>query len=283
VDVDRNSRIVGFDEKPAFPKPMPGRPDRALSSMGNYLFNTDVLLRALEENASEERAHDFGKDILPRLLHRERVMAYNFQDNEIPGLAYYEEPGYWRDVGTVESYWAANMDFLSPTPPLPFDDPAMRIRTSGALMAPAYAGPRSTIHNALVSPAARIDGTVLRSVISPGVTIEEGAEVRDSVIQHRCVIRSGAVVDRCILDKEVIVGKGCVVGEGDESIVNRERPDIVNAGISVVGKRVTIPPGLRIGRNVVIGPGVERELHDFKELPCGTTVHPTQIPLHLFV
>ncbi|MBE7519754.1 MAG: NTP transferase domain-containing protein [Thermoflexaceae bacterium] len=265
LDLDRDGRIIDFQEKPAVPR-------SPWVSMGFYLFNKDVLVEQLQADADLDGAssHDFGRDIIPRIFETHRVYGYQYQ-------------GYWRDVGTVESYWAANMDFLSPAPPIPFDDPAMRIRTSGALMAPAYAGPRSTIHNALVSPAARIDGTVLRSVISPGVVIEEGAEVRDSVIQHRCVIRAGAVVDRCILDKEVIVGKGCVVGEGDESVPNRERPDIVNAGISVIGKRVTIPPGLRVGRNVVIGPGVERELHDSGGLADGATVHPTQIPLHLFV
>jgi len=115
------------------------------------------------------------------------------------------------------------------------------------------------------------------------VIIEEGAIVRDSVIQHRCVIRAGAVVDRSILDKEVTVGRGAIIGEGSSFVPNFDRPDIVNAGITIVGKRVTVPDGLQVGRNVVIGPGVQDELLEQGVLESGSTVHPTQMPLHLFV
>jgi len=139
------------------------------------------------------------------------------------------------------------------------------------------------VRESLVSPAAQIAGEVNRSVISPGVVVEEGAIVRDSVIQHRCVIRAGAVVDRSILDKEVTVGRGAVVGEGTNWAPNFDRPDIVNAGITIVGKRVTVPAGLHVGRNVVIGPGVHDELMARNSLESGSTVHPTQMPLHLFV
>ena len=113
--------------------------------------------------------------------------------------------------------------------------------------------------------------------------MEPGAVVRDSVVQHRCAIRSGAVVDRCILDKEVTVGRDAVVGEGDSVVPNFERPDIVNAGITIVGKRVVVPGGLHVGRNVVIGPGVQEELLERGHLDAGASVHPSQIPLHLFV
>jgi glucose-1-phosphate adenylyltransferase len=175
------------------------------------------------------------------------------------------------------------MDFLTAQPPLPMNDPDLRLRTSGPLMPPARLGPSSFVRNSLISPAAQIDGSVYRSVISPGVIIEEGADVRESVIQHRCVIRAGAVVDRAILDKEVTVGPNAVVGEGDPGIANFERPDIVNTGITILGKRVVVPQGLHVGRNVVIGPGVHDELLDHGRLESGASVHPTQMPLHLFV
>jgi glucose-1-phosphate adenylyltransferase len=139
------------------------------------------------------------------------------------------------------------------------------------------------VHTSLVSPAAQVEGSVVRSVISPSVVIEEGAEVRDSIIQHRCVVRAGAIVDHAILDKEVTVGRGAIVGVGDDNTANFERPDIVNSGISIVGKRVSIPSSLRVGRNVVIGPGVQDELLDRADLESGASVHPTQMPLHLFV
>lgn len=120
-------------------------------------------------------------------------------------------------------------------------------------------------------------------MISPGVVIEEGAIVRDSVIQHSTIVRSGAVVDRVILDKEVEIGQNAEVGFGDPGVANRERPDIVYAGISIVGKRAVIPAEFRIGRNVVVGPGVQDELLDIAELESGATVQPVHMPLHLFV
>ncbi len=107
--------------------------------------------------------------------------------------------------------------------------------------------------------------------------------MRDSVIQHGSIIRAGALVDRSILDKEVTVGRDALIGEGDAAIANFERPDIINAGISIIGKRVVVPPGLRIGRNVLIGPGVEEELVERGDLESGSSVHPRQMPLHLFV
>jgi glucose-1-phosphate adenylyltransferase len=175
------------------------------------------------------------------------------------------------------------MELLGPNSPLNLEDPDLKLRTAGAIMPPARIGGSAHVEDSLISPAAQVDGTAIRSVISPGVIIEKGAEVRDSVIQHRCIIRSGAVVDRSILDKEVTVGRGAIVGVGDENIPNAERPDIVNAGINIIGKRVTIPSGLQIGRNVIVGPGVHEELTERNVLESGASVHPVEMPLHLFV
>ncbi len=265
LDLDQNGRIIDFQEKP----PSPRSP---WISMGIYIFNKDVLVEQLQADAdlADNSSHDFGRDIIPRMFKTHRVFGYQYQS-------------YWRDVGTVESYWTAHMELLSTNPPLALADPEFRLRTAGAVPAPAQFGPRALVHDSLISPAARIDGSVFRSVISPGVIVEEGAEVRDSVIQHGCIIRAGALVDRSILDKEVTVGRDALVGEGDAAIANFERPDIINAGISIVGKRVVVPPGLRIGRNVLIGPGVEEELVERGDLESGSSVHPRQMPLHLFV
>lgn len=265
LDLDQSGRIVDFQEKP----PSPRSP---WISMGIYIFNKDVLVEQLQADSDlgDNSSHDFGRDIIPRMFKTHRVFGYQYQS-------------YWRDVGTVESYWSAHMELLSTNPPLALADPEFRLRTAGAVPAPAQFGPRALVHDSLISPAARIDGSVFRSVISPGVIVEEGAEVRDSVIQHGCIIRAGALVDRSILDKEVTVGRGAVIGEGDATIPNCERPDIINAGISIVGKRVVVPPGLMIGRNVLIGPGVEEELIERGNLESGASVHPRQMPLHLFV
>ncbi len=265
LDLDQSGRVVDFQEKPQHPR-------APWVSMGVYVFNKDVLVEQLQADADrgDESKHDFGRNIIPQMYESHRVFGYQFHS-------------YWRDVGTVESYWSAHMDLLSDNPPLNLSDPELRLRTAGSLMAPAHLGRRATVHNSLVSPATEIFGSVSRSVISPGVVIEEGAQVRDSVIQHRCIVRSGAVVDRCILDKEVIVGQDSHVGVGDENIANFERPDIVNTGITILGKRVTVPAGMQIGRNVVVGPGVHDELMDVAGLESGASVHPTQMPLHLFV
>jgi glucose-1-phosphate adenylyltransferase len=265
LDLDHNGRVVDFTEKPSEPK-------SPWISMGIYIFNKDTLVEQLQEDADlgDQSTHDFGRDIIPRMYRQHRVFGYQYQ-------------GYWRDVGTVESYWAANMDLLLPNPALNLDDPDLRLRTSGPILPPALIGPRAEVHNALISPAARIEGRVYRSVISPRVIVEEGAEVRDSVLHHGCVVRAGAVIDRSILDKEVIVGNRAVIGDGDASVPNAERPDIVNAGINIIGKRVVVPPGLSVGRNVIVGPGVRDELVGRGRLESGETVHPTQMPLHLFV
>ena len=265
LDLDQTGRVIDFQEKPANPR-------APWVSMGVYVFNKDVLVEQLQADADDGDGskHDFGRNIIPRMYQTHRVFGYQYQD-------------YWRDVGTVESYWQANMDLLNPNPPLHLEDPDLRLRTAGSIQAPARFGPNAIICNPMVSPEARVYGEVTRSVISPGVIVEEGAIVRDSVIQHRCIIRSGAVVDRCILDKEVTVGNGAVVGEGNENIPNRERPDIVNAGITIVGKRVSVPAGLHVGRNVVIGPGVAEELMEVGHLESGASIHPTTMPLHLFV
>jgi len=265
LDLDSNGRVIDFQEKPKEPR-------GAWASMGVYVFNKDVLVEQLQNDADlgDASAHDFGKDIIPRMFQSHRVFGYQYQS-------------YWRDVGTIESYWSAHMDLIAPNPSLNLEESDLKLRTAGAIMPPARFGRGSRVSESLISPAANINGEVTRSVISPGVVIEEGAIVRDSILHHKCIVRAGAVVDRSILDKEVTVGRGAILGEGDMGVANFERPDIVNSGINVIGKRVNVPANLNIGRNVVIGPGVRDELTDRAALESGSTVHPTTMPLHLFV
>ena len=264
LELDAGGRMVDFQEKPADPK-------STWVSMGIYCFNREALIEALQEDAGlAASSHDFGKDVVPRIFKRLRVFGYQYLD-------------YWRDVGTIEAYWQANMDLIERHPPLKLANPEAPLRTSRLSETPARFGANAAPRHALISPGAQIDGAVERSVISPGVTVEEGALVRDSIVCHDAVIRSGAVVDRAILDKDVEVGKGATVGDGDASVVNRERPDIVNCGISIVGKRSVVPGGMTVGRNVIVGPGVEEELAELAAVESGETVLPDQMPLHLFV
>ena len=265
LDLDQNGRVVDFEEKPANPR-------SPWISMSVYCFNKDVLVEQLQEDANrgDESQHDFGKNIIPRMYQTHRVFGYQYH-------------GYWRDVGTVESYWQAHMDLLDERPELDLAHEDLKLRTPGPIQPPAKIGPKASVQQSMISPGAVVNGSVYRSVISPGVVIEEGAEVRESIIQHDAVVRAGSVVERTIVDKEVDVGSGSHIGSGDASIPNQERPDIVYTGLTILGKRAIIPPQFSVGRNVVVGPGVQDELRDKPGLAAGETVHPVHMPLHLFV
>ena len=257
--VENDGRIVGFDEKPEQPR-------SNLISMGIYLFRKDVLVHALVDDAArKDSSHDFGRDVLPTLVSdpNRKVYAYRFQ-------------GYWRDVGTIESYFQANMDLLAHLPGLDLYDRDTRVFTPRAGDPPVKTGEHATIERALLSPGAIINGRVERSILSPRVYVEEGAIVRDSIIFNDSRIEAGAVVERSILDKEVHVGKGAQVGYGDDWSPNRERPDVVNCGITIVGKRARIPAGVLIGRNCVIGPDVTAAPSEGNYIASGTTLRTQQ-------
>jgi len=265
LDLDSDGRVIDWEEKPANPR-------SPWVSMGVYCFDKDVLVEQLQIDADLRgtSTHDFGRDIIPRMYKDHRVFGYQYQ-------------GYWRDVGTIESYWDAHMDLLAARPELDLYQPGTPLRSTGSARPPAKFGQRASVQQSLVSPGSIVNGTVRHSVISPGVVIEEGAEVIDSVIQHGTIVRAGAVVSRSIVDKEVDIGRGARIGVGDDTRPNEERPDIVNSGITILGKRAVIPEDFPVGKNVVVGPGVREELLDLAELRAGATVHPLHMPLHLFV
>ena len=254
LTTDADDRIVEFDEKPDHPK-------SNLISMGIYVFNREVLVEQLMADSRHDTTHDFGRDIVPSMVEDPsmRVFGYRFD-------------GYWRDVGTIESYFDANMDLLEDLPALNLYDPDTRIRTRVTGYPPAKIGRRAYLSRSLVELGCIINGHVEHSVLSPGVYVEEGAVVRDSIIFDNCHIDRGAIIERSILDKDVRVGKNAYVGYGDDWAPNNERPDIVNAGITIVGKRATIPPYMRIGRNCVIGPSVTPQASEEGYLPSGTTL-----------
>jgi len=253
VVLGADDRVVGFHEKPKVPV-------SDVSSMGVYVFNKDVLIDHLLWDAQRiESSHDFGRDIVPHLLEEAPVFGYRFQ-------------GYWRDVGTIESYYDANMDLLEDLPDFNLYDRETPIRTNTTGQPPAKVGRRAQISRSLVPDGCIVNGHLEHSVLSPGVYVEEGAVVRDSIIFHGVHLQPGAIVERSILDKEVQVGENCQVGYGDDLRANEERPDIVNCGITIIGKRVKLPPSLRIGRNCVIGPGVVVTPTEDNYLPSGTTL-----------
>ena len=214
IEVDQKQRIIGFDEKPPNPKPMPNDPDHAYSSMGNYLFNTDLLVRTLLEDSRRSTEHDFGRTIIPELFPRQQVFAYDFLDNEIPGVKPEEERGYWRDVGTLRAYWEAHMDLLGEAPA--FDLQNSQWPVFGAI----YDGPPTRfmggeIQDTLVGEGAQLEsGRIIRSVIGSGVRIGKGAEIEESVIMDRAEIGPGAKLKGVIVDRFNIVPAGTQIGIG---------------------------------------------------------------------
>jgi glucose-1-phosphate adenylyltransferase len=235
LEADRTGRIVGFQEKPR-------QSTSRLASMGVYLFDRDSLIRWLVEDAALAKSqHDFGKDILPRLVARgERVFAYRFN-------------AYWQDVGTLDSYYQSNLDFVSPKPPIDLADPDWIIHTQSADRPPVRVEHGASVARSIVANGCVVRGRVEHSVLFPGVTVEKDAVVRDSIVMHDTRVGPSAILDRAILDKSVEVGAGAVVGHGNDATPNRACPEHLASGLVVVGKGASVPEGVRIGRNVRIG------------------------------
>lgn len=250
VTTDANMRVLNFQEKPK-------RSRETVASMGIYVFKTDVLRRHLKKYPSHL---DFGRDVLPAMIAQgKRVFAYKYE-------------GYWANVGTLQAYWEANMALLAETPALDMYDPNWVIHTPSEEQPPVKVGANAHVENNLLSNGAIVDGVAEHSVLSSGVYIAEGATVRNSIIMHDCKIGAGTVIDRAIIDKNTIIGENAHIGFGDNLVPNKDIPDILNTGLTVVGKSVHIPAGIKIGRNVVIEPHTSAKRFKNKEIPSGDTV-----------
>ncbi len=238
LETDANARVTGFLEKPKTAR-------SRLASMGVYLFDRESLMRWLVEDAAiHDSSHDFGKDLLPRLVARGAgVFAYRFGS-------------YWQDVGTLDSYYEANRAFLTGEPPLDLADPDWVIHTQSADRAPVRFETDCAVRDSFVANGCRIAGRVERSVLFPGVSVAKGAVVRDSIVMHDTVVGRDASLDRAIVDKDVRLGDGARLGVGDAGVPNRACPEHLSSGLTVVGKGARLPAGLTIGRNARIGAGV---------------------------
>ena len=254
LETDASGRVVGFQEKP---KTATSR----LASMGIYLFDRTALIRWLVEDATiTDSSHDFGKDLLPRMVARgEGVYAYRF-------------PDYWQDVGTLDSYYEANMAFVRERPPFDPADPDGVVHTQSADRPPVAFRAGSHVNTSLVANGCRVAGQVERSVLFPGVSVEAGAVVRDSIVMHDTVVARGAVLDRAIVDKQVQIGAGVRLGVGDASVPNRACPEHLWSGLLVVGKGAELPEGVSVGRNARIGAGVTRD-QITADVPAGGVVN----------
>lgn len=220
---DEEGRIVDFTEKPKEPK-------STLSSMGIYVFSWEKLRKYLIENENANTgSKDFGKDIIPAMLaNDERLFAYEFE-------------GYWKDVGTLDSLWEANMDLLSPSVPLNLYDPNWKVYSRHNNMPPQYIGKNAHVENSMITEGSVVDGTVDFSIISSGVTIEEGASVKYSIVMPGTTIKKNAVVEYAIIGENCVVESDAMIGMNPESVPNRD-----DWGIAVLGHNITISSGKRV-------------------------------------
>ena len=220
MSVDEELAVCDFEEKPKEPK-------STLASMGVYIFNFAALKNYLIENEMDTAASkDFGKNIIPSMLERgERLFAYTFE-------------GYWKDVGTIDSLWEANMDLLNPNVPLDLYDPSWKIYSRNPIAPPHSVGKNAVIENSMVTEGTYIDGNVDFSMVFEGVTIEEGAIVHDSILMPGAHICAGAIIEYSIIGEDSIIEKNAVVGARPENIENKNE-----WGIAVVGHKIRVSTG----------------------------------------
>lgn len=233
VEVDDQDRVRRFEEKPA-------ETDLRWAFLGLYVFDAGFLLRALADLPGPDLVFDL---LLPALQAGERIHAFRF-------------PGYWEDVGELATYFRASRELLAERPPLRLDDPRWTVLTRNEERPPAHFGEKAHVRDSLVAGGARVDGTVVNSIVFPGAWIEEGAVVEDSILFHDGWIGRGATVSYAVLDKDVIVGEGAVVGDGP---IDREEP---GPGLVAVGKEAVLLAGEKVarGRSVPVGGGRGRGL-----------------------
>ncbi len=250
VETDEKGRVIAFHEKVEDPPGMPGNPDMCLASMGNYVFDTEALMRELEDDApKEDSKHDFGHDILPRMVAEgKKVMVYDFAKNDVPGEDALGK-GYWRDVGTLEAYWQAQMDLIEIQPSFNLYNTRWPIRTGVTHDPPAKFVFRDEAHarvgiatDSLVSHGCIISGgRIHRSVLSVGCRINSFSEVEESVLFERVRIGRHARLRRCIVDKDVEIPPGAEIGF--DPVRDQQRFGITSGGIVVIPKRAKLDEG----------------------------------------
>ena len=251
VITDDNRRIQEFEEKPE-------KPRSNLASMGIYIFSWKVLKEALLANSDQEGL-DFGKHVIP-YLHNKGEKMYAFEFN-----------GYWKDVGTLNSYWEANMELIDIIPEFNLYEEYWRIFTKSENLPPQYIADSSVIEKSIIGEGSEVYGEVKSSVLGCGVTIGKGTVIRDSIIMNNAVIGNDCVIDKAIIAEGAHIGNKVTLGAGDE-VENDTKPQIYNHGIVTIGENSDIPSGLTVGKNTVLAG--EFELGEFEgaTVPSGKSL-----------
>lgn len=279
MTLNGNDEIVDYVEKPKH------QVDTAFASMGIYVFNLDVLVRRLVEESQQDREMSFTYNMLPRMIGQDRVQAYRFK-------------GYWRDVGTVDSYFEANMELIRILPELNLYDIKNPIRSRVRFEPPAKICEYGSVKNAVITQGCLIDGHVERSIIFPHVRIDKGAEIYDSLIMPNNHIGENTIIRRSILDTvsraqhindRPNIGRNCVIGGTGDAPPNQDYPDHLYTSIALLGMESEVPDNTVIGRNCIVYPDVKNEdfqnrrvIHDGESVRTGIQKHTPGMPIRIF-
>jgi glucose-1-phosphate adenylyltransferase len=233
IAVDETERVTGFQEKPSAPITVPGAPDLVLASMGVYIFDTDVLIRALEADANQPTTHDFGKDIIPALIHQVPIYAYRFYDENKKASKY------WRDIGTLDAYFEANMDLCHVNPEFNLYDPEWPLRTYQPQAPPAKfvfaeAGARcGQALDSVISPGCIVSGSsIYGSVLCPNVRVHSFCHIEQSILMPGVRVGRHARMRRAIIDRDVLIPRGALIGYNEAE--DRRRHTVTDSGVIVV-------------------------------------------------
>ena len=250
LETDENLKINKFVEKPKEPK-------SNKASMGIYVFSTQALIDAIESHPDIVDL-DFGMHIIPDMIANKNVYAYEYYD-------------YWKDVGTYDSYVEANIELCHDTA-LDLYDPNWKIYTKSEDLPPVKVGDNASITTSLISNGCRIDGKVVESVISPGVKIGKGSVVKHSIILNDVQIGENCVIEDTIIDKETVVANNSTIGTGKDLTPNKDNPKILSSGLNVIGKKIILPEGLVVERNVRIFSAQSLKKLNTKHIKSGETI-----------
>ena len=250
LETDSNLKINKFVEKPKEPK-------SNKASMGIYVFSTQALIDAIEAHP-DIKDLDFGMHIIPDMIENKNVYAYEFYD-------------YWKDVGTYDSYLETNLELCGDTA-LDLYDPSWKIYTKSEDLPPVKVGESAVIQNSLISNGCKIEGEVYHSVLSPGVIVGEGTTIHDAVILNDVVIGKNCHIEKTIIDKNTVIGDNSTIGTGDNYQPNKDNPKVLSSGLNVIGKKLILPEGLVVERNVRIFSSTNPKTISKKHISAGDTL-----------